>query len=85
MTPWTWRKNMIELPQHPKYNTLEKKNGSASYGRRRLLQTLREFELWEQAIAFCQSPYLETPGLPAARTCKNIAIARLRGRNCGQI
>ncbi len=53
-------KNMIELPQHPKYNTLEKKRGSASYGRRRLLQTLREFQFYEEAIQLCKSQYLET-------------------------
>ena len=29
-------KNMIELPQHPKYNTYEKRRGSAYYGRSRL-------------------------------------------------
>lgn len=52
-------KNMIELPQHPKFNTLKKVNGSASYGRRRLLQLLREFELHEQAIKLAQSNYLE--------------------------
>ena len=55
-------KNMIELPQHPKYNTLEKKRGSAAYGRRRLLQALREFELYDQAIELCQSPYLQVNG-----------------------
>ena len=52
-------KNMIELPQHPKYNTLEKKGGSASYGRRRLLQVLREYQLWDQAVQLCNSTYLE--------------------------
>ena len=52
-------KNMIELPQHPKYNTLKKQGGSASYGRRRLLQILREFQQYEQAIGLCQSKYLD--------------------------
>lgn len=51
-------KNMVELPRHPKYNTLSKSNGSASYGRRRLLQVLREFELHDAAVELCQSPYL---------------------------
>ncbi|WP_339732331.1 redoxin domain-containing protein [uncultured Gimesia sp.] len=51
-------KNMIELPQHPKYNTF-KKRGSAKYGRMRLLQVLRTYELWDELIALSQTPYLE--------------------------
>jgi peroxiredoxin len=51
-------KNMISLPQHPKYNTL-KKRGSAKYGRMRLLQVLRTYELWDELIALSQTPYLE--------------------------
>lgn len=51
-------KNMVELPRHPKYNTLEKRGGSASYGRRRLLQLLREYELHDLAVELCQSAYL---------------------------
>ncbi len=54
-------KNMTQLPQHPKYNTLEKRNGSASYGRRRLLQVLREYQMWDQAFDLCQSSYLQVP------------------------
>ena len=34
-------KNMIELPRHPKYNTLEKNEGSARLGRDRLVSTAR--------------------------------------------
>ncbi|WP_299467654.1 redoxin domain-containing protein [uncultured Gimesia sp.] len=51
-------KNMIELPQHPKYNTL-KKRGSAKYGRMRLLQILRTYEMWDELIALSQTPYLD--------------------------
>ncbi|WP_339688580.1 redoxin domain-containing protein [Gimesia maris] len=51
-------KNMTELPQHPKYNTF-KKRGSAKYGRMRLLQVLRTYELWDDLIALSQTPYLE--------------------------
>jgi len=54
-------KNMIELPQHPRYNTLENSRGSAAFGRRRLLKVLREYELHEQAIQLCQSVYLDVP------------------------
>ena len=50
-------KNMIALPQHPKYNTF-KKRGSAKYGRMRLLQVLRTYELWDELIALSKTPYL---------------------------
>ncbi|MBW3597454.1 MAG: redoxin domain-containing protein [Planctomycetes bacterium] len=51
-------KNMIELPRHPKYNTL-KKRGSAQYGRMRLLDALNDFEQWDALIALADTPYLE--------------------------
>ncbi len=52
-------KNMTELPHHPRYNTLDKRGGSASYGRRRLLQVLREFQLYDEAIQLADSSYLK--------------------------
>ena len=54
-------KNMCELPRHPKYNTLKK--GSASYGRTRIFQVLKTFEMWDEAIALKDSPYLEETDL----------------------
>ena len=51
-------KNMIELPRHPRYNTLSK-NGSFKYGRQRLFETLERYELWSEMIELCNSPYLE--------------------------
>jgi peroxiredoxin len=51
-------KNMIELPRHPIYNTLDQR-GSASYGRRRLLETLELFEQWDELIALADTMYLE--------------------------
>lgn len=51
-------KNMTELPRHPKYNTLSRR-GSAYYGRTRLFQVLSTYELWDEMIAYCNSPYLE--------------------------
>ncbi|HUG89212.1 MAG TPA: redoxin domain-containing protein, partial [Planctomycetaceae bacterium] len=50
-------KNMIELPRHPKYNTLKK--GSAQFGRERLLQALAAFELWDELLALADTSYLE--------------------------
>ena len=51
-----------------------KKNGSASYGRRRLLQILREFQLYDQAIGQCQSHYLDTPDVPAGEKIKALRL-----------
>jgi peroxiredoxin len=51
-------KNMIEMPRHPKYNTLTKR-GSSYYGRSRLIEVLELYELWEKAIDLCHSMYLE--------------------------
>lgn len=67
--------NMTELPQHPKYNTLEKRNGSASYGRRRLLQVLREFHLFEKSVELTQSPYLQVMDSPE----ENLKTLKLLG------
>ncbi|MGE0760755.1 MAG: redoxin domain-containing protein [Pirellulaceae bacterium] len=50
-------KNMLELPRHPKYNTLER--GSFKFGRLRLFQVLTRFEMWDELIALAETPYLE--------------------------
>ena len=55
-------KNMCELPRHPKYNTLKK--GSANYGRTRIFQVLKTFEMWDQVIELQDSPYLEKTDIP---------------------
>ncbi|MEZ6087275.1 MAG: redoxin domain-containing protein [Pirellulaceae bacterium] len=64
-------KNMISLPRHPKYNTLEKQ-GSLKYGRLRLIETLTRYELWQQAIDACQSDLLPPTDEPKEQ------LARLR-------
>lgn len=74
-------KNLIELPRHPKYNTLglktdgtpqDKNHGSATDGRRRLIETLTRFELWDDVIALADTMYLEPTDLPTEQ------IKRLR-------
>jgi peroxiredoxin/sugar lactone lactonase YvrE len=50
-------KNMVSLPRHPKYNTLDK--GSASLGRSRLWDSLTKFELWDELLALTETPYLD--------------------------
>lgn len=54
-------KNMIELPRHPKYNHIGK-SGSFKYGRQRLLDVLRTFQLHDQLVALADTPWLEDTG-----------------------
>ncbi len=45
--------------------TVETHGTSAYYGRDRLLQTLRQFEYWDDLIDACKSDYIEETALPA--------------------
>ena len=54
-------KNLTSLPQHPRYNSLEKR-GSQKFGRQRLLQVLTEYELWETLLKETRGPYLNETG-----------------------
>ncbi len=42
-------RNLIALPRHPDFNSLETR-GSYKYGQRRLLQTLSQYGLWDELI-----------------------------------
>ena len=59
-------KNMIELPRHPKYNTSSKR-GSGYYGRLRLIETLRRYELWDELLTLDTATYLADDRRPAER------------------
>eukprot|EP00913_Durusdinium_trenchii_P023283 g21861.t1 len=67
-------RNMIELPRHPKYNTISR--GSTRYGRMRLFQVLSEFEMWDQLIALAETPYLE----PTTQHSEQVKRRRYLGR-----
>lgn len=54
-------KNLITMPRHPEYNS-HSKRGSFRYGRIRLLQTLTEYELWDQLITTATGPFLDPTG-----------------------
>jgi peroxiredoxin len=64
-------KNLIELPRHPKYNTLSTR-GSAQYGRARLIDVLSQHEMWDEYLAACGSVYLNEDDNPEQK------IRRLR-------
>jgi peroxiredoxin len=46
---------------------VEVHGSSAFYGRDRLLQTLRQYEYWDDLIEVCQSGYIEPTAIPAER------------------
>ena len=59
-------KNLLELPRHPKNNSLTK--GSGKNGHDRLLQVLEGFELWDDVVALSNTMYLEAPDATAEQS-----------------
>lgn len=57
-------KTLIANPRHPKINKISQNNKSAGYGRTRLIEVLTKFELWDDALALADSPYLLEDDLP---------------------
>lgn len=68
-------KNMIELPRHPKYNHPAKRGSSAFYGRRRLMETLVRYELWEEILRLADTVYLEPSKGEADQIQRQTALA----------
>jgi peroxiredoxin len=64
-------RSLIANPRHPKHNTLDKSGSSASYGRRRLLETLEKWQLWSELRATA-ADFLE----PATQA--EVEVPRLR-------
>ena len=86
--------NMIEMPRHPGFNTLDKqtngiayeKRGTAGHGRRRLMETLLRWELWDEALRLGQTPYLEPTVLAdeQGRRARLLGLAHLgKGNRVG--
>ena len=69
-------KNLIELPRHPKYNTLARSGKSASFGRTRLFELLERYELWEETIQLADTMYME-PTESAAEQVKRLRLIGL--------
>ncbi|MBT4226105.1 MAG: redoxin domain-containing protein, partial [Verrucomicrobia bacterium] len=75
-------RNMIELPRHPKNNTLAKpgkpseygKRGSARYGRMRLIDTLLRYEMWDEIISSSLTVYLEPTTIPEEQAKRLAAV-----------
>jgi len=73
-------KNMIELPQHPKYNTKDK-HGSYYYGRQRLVEVLEKFEQWPETLRLADTGYLAPSDDEASQVAylRRIGAAAYRG------
>src|SRR2546426_892365 len=77
-------KNMVELPRHPKYNTLNRKedntsydknNGSSMLGRNRLFDALVSYEMWDELLKLADTMYLEPTDLPEEQAHRWYALA----------
>jgi peroxiredoxin len=86
-------RNMIEMPQHPRYNAIGLTNNGAPYrdrvydtsnqGRLRMMETLLRYELWDEALALSDTFYLEPTvrGLEQSRRARLMGVAQFaRGR-----
>jgi len=80
-------RNMIELPRHPKYNTLNRKEDNTSYekngsssmlGRSRLFDAFLDYELWSETLALADTFYLEPTQLPEEQARRHYALALAR-------
>ncbi len=59
-------RDMVELPRHPRWNTLGG-GGSAESGRNRLLQAIDAFEAWDAAAAILRDGALDDGGIARLR------------------
>ncbi len=71
-------KNMIELPRHPKFNSLSR--GSSNFGRMRLFGALASFEMWEELISLSETRYLEPTDNEAeqVKRLRHLGVAHYR-------
>lgn len=75
----TLAKNLGELPRHPLYNTVGG-GKSAFFSRQRLFEELTRFELWDDLIALCDTPYLDATDDPGeqVKRLRHLASAFVR-------
>ena len=67
--------NLIELPRHPKFNAFGiDRSGSAVYGQKRVLQVLREFQMFDRL-----QEVIDLGCFSNLEADENIAVYRLRG------
>jgi peroxiredoxin len=57
-------KSLLANPRHPELNTMEGKAHSYRYGRKRLLEVLEKFELWDEVLVLAENGWLEALEAP---------------------
>lgn len=70
--------NLIEMPRHPKLNTLDKTSSTAAYGRKRLIELLERNELWPDLLALVQSPWYDTTFADGSRAARKELVEQWR-------
>lgn len=68
-------RSLLANPRHPRLNTLTKGGRSAKYGRTRIFEVLKRFELWDETLRLADTPYLE----PTPRREEQLKRLRLLG------
>lgn len=78
-------KNMISLPRHPKYNSLGG-YGSSGQGRRRLLETLETYRLWDDILKLSETVYFQHDGSlnEQLANLRLIAVAKLHANQSAE-
>ncbi len=78
-------KNLLELPRHPKNNSLTK--GSGKNGRDRLMQVLEVFELWDDVVGLASTMYLEPTDVTAeqAKRLRLVGVAHYHRGEFAQV
>jgi peroxiredoxin len=71
-------KNLIEMPRHPKLNTLDKGNSTATYGRKRLVDLLERNELWGELLELAQSRWYDTTLVDGSRASRKDLVEQWR-------
>ena len=68
-------RNMIDLPRHPKWNTVDDGGSSAFFGRVRLYDVLQQFELWDEVLRLEKTRYLEPQAKEADEQRRSALLA----------
>ena len=80
-------RNLIEIPRHPNWNSIEKQSNSAAFGRTRLIETLLKYELWDELMALDGSAYLDVTKNPTyeANRFRALGIAAFFKADSGRL
>jgi peroxiredoxin len=68
-------RSLVANPRHPRLNTLNTGWRSTKYGRIRIFEVLKRFELWDETLRLADTPYLE----PTTRREEQLKRLRLLG------